>query len=312
MAARGWAAGRSISCRRVYSRGCFSGPRRFGAACVHPQWAMSVLDGVRIPPKCNCGAPLSPGASRWRFAAAQHSSPLPIATWSYPGFRPVPCEPADTSSCVTVKQNRCRSLGTKLSGLTFAIWFSQTVKGGRIEGLDRLRRRNSRDLTGRSGGFECCRPESHQAAFLFVLQRRPAPRAEGAGPRRPWSRGYIQRATAAARAQGHPCANHAGTGAARGRSVDDHAAVISRLVRTRGCAASAGRHCRRSTSPFTACATDSADGIAGCSEHSCGVAAIDEQGQVYPDGRRSTWRHCDCVGKSHRSRAFGQRRNSGI
>ena len=135
---------------------------------------------------------------------------------------------------VTAKQNRCRSSGTKLSGLTFAIWFSQTVKGGRIEGLDRLRRRNSRDLTGRSGGFECCRPKSHQAAFLLVLQRRPAPRTQGAGPRRPWSRGYIQRATAAARAQGHPCANHAGTGAARGRSLDDHAAVITRRFAGRG------------------------------------------------------------------------------
>ena len=156
-------------------------------------------------------------------------------------------------------------------------------EGGRIEGLDRLRRRNSRDLTGRSGGFECCRPESHQAAFLFVLQRRPAPRAEGAGPRRPWSRGYIQRGTKAARAQGHPCANHAGTGAARGHSVDDHAVLW----------------------------TDSADGIGDCSGHPCGVAAIDEQWQHHPDCR-SAWRHCDCVGQSHSSRAFGQRRNSRI
>ena len=57
---------------------------------------------------------------------------------------------------------------TKLSGLTFAIWFSQTVKEVAFEGLDRLRRRNSRNLTGRSGGFECCcRSLTKRPFYLF-------------------------------------------------------------------------------------------------------------------------------------------------
>ena len=179
-----------------------------------------------------------------------------------------------------VQQNRCRSWWTKLSGLTFAIWFSQTVKEVALK-----------VWTDYDGGILEISPAA--AAALNVAARSLTKRPfylffsgdpEGAGPRRPWSRRCIQRGTKAARAQGHPCANHAGTRPPRGHSVDDHAAVTG---------------------------TDSADCIVDCSSHPCGVAAIDEQWQHHLDCR-SAWRHCDCVGQSHCSCAFGQRRNSRI